>query len=212
MPRTRSRPKTEEKFQNAVLQLVAEEGCGALGINAVAQLAGADKVLIYRYFGDFNGLLLHVAESRPWLPTGAEVLNTLSSVLSSGESGAERVLRKIEATILHHVRADASTHQLVRWRRANFCPICHRFSEEWRALWKTLPPLLSKGLDHAQRQLWAQACTLLSLIIEAELCNEPVDRQCLAHIAIGLEGLSIEAESGTRESYPDDDHLPTNLL
>lgn len=208
MPLTRSRPKTEEKFQDAVLQLVADEGCGALGINAVAQLAGADKVLIYRYFGDFNGLLKRVAESRPWLPTGVEVLNALPS----GESEAERVLRKIEETILHHVRADASTHQLVRWRRAGFCPICRQFSEEWRALWKTLPNLLTEGLDHAQRQHWAQASTLLSLIIEAELCDEPVDRKCLEQIADGLEGLSIRPRSADEVSYADDDHLPTNLL
>lgn len=207
MLRTRSRPKTEEKFQNAVLQLVAEEGCGALRINAVAQLAGADKVLIYRYFGDFDGLLQRVAESRPWLPTGIEVMNALPT----GEPQAERVLRKIEETILHHVRADASTHQLVRWRRANFCPICHRFSEEWRALWKTLPALLTMGLGHAQRQLWARACTMLSLIIESELCNESVNRQCIEHIAIGLEDLAIDHENGAAESY-EDGHLPTNLL
>lgn len=208
MPRTRSRPKTEEKFQNAVLQLVADEGCGALGINAVAQLAGADKVLIYRYFGDFNGLLARVAESRPWLPTEIEVVNALPA----GASAAERVLREIEATILHHVRADPGTHQLVRWRRANICPICHRFSEEWRTLWKALPSLLTKGLDHAQRQLWAQACALLSLVIEAELCNEPVDRPCLTQIAAGLEGLMIEPQGGIPDPYKDDDHLPTNLL
>jgi len=105
MTRTRSRPKTEEKFQNAVLQLLVKEGCGALGINAVAQQAGADKVLIYRYFGDLNGLLQRVAESRQWLPTGEDLL----SVLRSGESDALRLLRKIEKTLLLHIRADAST-------------------------------------------------------------------------------------------------------
>lgn len=207
MPRTRSRPKTEEKFQNAVLQLVAEEGCGALGINAVAQLAGADKVLIYRYFGDFTGLLARVAESRPWLPTGVEVHNTLPS----GTSGPEGVLRHVKETIIRHIRADASTHQLVRWRRANICPICRRFSEEWRALWKTLPPMLSEGLDSGQRQLWTQACTLLALLIEAELCDEPVERACLEKVAAGLAAITVEADTGPVD-YMADDHLPTNLL
>ena len=207
MPLTRSRPKTEEKFLTAVLQLVAEQGCGALGINAVAQLAGADKVLIYRYFGDFSGLLTRVAESRPWLPTGIEVHNTLPS----GSSEAARVLRQLKETIIHHIRADACTHQLVRWRRANICPICRRFSEEWRALWKTLPNLLSDGLDSGQRQLWAQACILLALMIEAELCDEPVDRACLERIATGLPALSIENNAGPA-GFMVDDHLPTNLL
>ena len=208
MPLTRSRPKTEEKFQNAVLQLVAEEGCGSLGINAVAQIAGADKVLIYRYFGDFEGLLKRVAESRPWLPTGAEVLRALPS----GQSAAATTLRQIEATILHHVRADASTHQLVRWRRAGFCPICRNFSQEWRALWKALPSLLAGSLEYSQRQLWSRACSLLALIIEAELCDEPVDRHCLEQIAVGLDEITIESNTADEDSYADEDHLPTNLL
>lgn len=207
MPRTRSRPKTEEKFQNAVLQLVAEQGCGALGINAVAQLAGADKVLIYRYFNDFTGLLIRVAESRPWLPTGIEVHNTLPA----GPSGAAAVLRHLKDTIIRHIRADASTHQLVRWRRANICPICRRFSEEWRALWKTLPPLLSVGLDSGQRQLWTQACTLLALMIEAELCDEAVERSCLESLASGLAAIMVETNAGPAH-FMADDHLPTNLL
>jgi AcrR family transcriptional regulator len=207
MRRTRSRPKTEEKFQNAVLQLVAKEGCGALGINAVAQQAGADKVLIYRYFGDFNGLLARVAESRPWLPTSVEVYNTLPS----GTSGPEGVLRHVKETIIRHIRADASTHQLVRWRRANICPICRRFSEEWRALWKTLPPMLSDGLDSGQRQLWKQACALLALIIEAELCDEPVERACLERVAAGLTAITVETNAGPVD-FMADDHLPTNLL
>ncbi len=207
MPRTRSRPKTEEKFQNAVLELVASEGCGTWGINAVAQLAGADKVLIYRYFGDFNGLLQIVAESRQWLPNANEMLNALPS----GESDALHILRSIEDTLLHHVRSDATTHQLIRWRRADICPICRKFTEEWRTLWKALPTLLSDELGGEQRQLWEQACALLALVIDADLCGESVDRHCLEGIAAGLSPIAIEA-GGEATTYVEDDHLPTNLL
>jgi AcrR family transcriptional regulator len=146
MPRTRSRPKTEEKFQNAVLALVARNGCGDLGINVVAQEAGADKVLIYRYFGDFKGLLQTVAKSRQWLPTGEEVLQALRQ----GESNAMTTLRKIEDTLLHHIRDDVCTHQLVRWRRAGFCPLCSQFTQEWQDLWNALPALLSRELSTGQ--------------------------------------------------------------
>jgi AcrR family transcriptional regulator len=207
MPRTRSRPKTEEKFQNAVLKLVADEGCGALGINAVAQLAGADKVLIYRYFGDFNGLLQRVAESRQWLPTSEEVLQSLSEVEADGLS----LLRKIERQLIQHIRADASTHQLIRWRRANICPICTKFTKEWRELWKTLPAEIAKQLPTDQRILWMQACALLALIIEADLCDESLDRRCLERLAYGLEAVPIKANSeGAFLSV--EDSLPTNLL
>ena len=77
MPQKRSRPLTEQKFQNAVLQLIAQQGCSGIGVNNVAQIAGADKVLIYRYFGNIDSLLQRVAESRDWLPDIQELLGAL---------------------------------------------------------------------------------------------------------------------------------------
>lgn len=206
MPRTRSRPKTEEKFQNAVLDLVAQNGCGDLGINAVAQAAGADKVLIYRYFGDFKGLLQTVAESRQWLPTGEEVLKALPQ----GASDALATLRKIEEVLLHHIRADACTHQLVRWRRTGICPLCEQFTKEWQSLWKTLPARLAAELTAEQRRLWEQASALVALILEAELCNEPLDKHCLDYVAARLEAVHIEETSDS--AYGAEESLPTNLL
>ena len=48
---------TIQRLKDAVCAIVAEEGVGALGVNAVAERAGVSKVLIYRYFGSFDGLL-----------------------------------------------------------------------------------------------------------------------------------------------------------
>lgn len=206
MPRTRSRPKTEEKFQNALLTLIARQGCGDLGINAVAQEAGADKVLIYRYFGDFNGLLQTVAESRQWLPTADEVIQALPT----GEFDALSTLRNIEEILLHHIRGDASTHQFARWRRAAICPICKKYSEEWRALWKQLPLRLTVELSHEQHELWAHSCSLLALIIEAELCDEAVSRNCLEQVTRDLEAINLR--SGTQDITAVEESLPTNLL
>ncbi len=206
MPRTRSRLKTEEKFQNAVLELVARDGCGDLGINVVAQAAGADKVLIYRYFGDFKGLLQTVAESRQWLPTGEEVVQALPS----SACDALTTLRKIEETLLRHIRGDACTQQLVRWRRAGICPLCSQFTQEWQKLWKTLPALLSTEFTSEQRRLWHHACALLALKTEAELCQEPVDWHCLDYIAAGLEAVRIE--QSTDRAFEAEESLPTNLL
>ncbi|MDQ8195032.1 TetR/AcrR family transcriptional regulator [Coraliomargarita sp. SDUM461004] len=206
MPRTRSRPKTEEKFQNAVLKLVAKEGCSALGINAVSQLAGADKVLIYRYFGDFNGLLQQVAESRQWLPNNQEVLQSLGENWSDPLS----LLRRIATFLSQHIRNDASTHQLVRWRRSSACPLCRQFTEEWRELWRHLPAALSSKCNSQQRQAWKHACTLLALTIEAELCDETIDNQCLEHIAKDLQ--SLQDTNAQLRYTASEESLPTNLL
>jgi AcrR family transcriptional regulator len=60
---TRSRLKTEQRILDAVGTILLEQGYPAVGINAIARQAGCDKVLIYRYFGGFNELLLAFAET-----------------------------------------------------------------------------------------------------------------------------------------------------
>ena len=59
----RSRLKTEQRLLDAVGSILLEQGYPAVGINAIARRAGCDKVLIYRYFGGFNELLLAFAET-----------------------------------------------------------------------------------------------------------------------------------------------------
>ena len=60
---TRSRLKTEQRLLDAVGSILLEQGYPAVGINAIARRAGCDKVLIYRYFGGFDELLLAFAET-----------------------------------------------------------------------------------------------------------------------------------------------------
>lgn len=58
---TRSRLATEQRLIDAVGRLLLEQGYPAVGINAIAREAGCDKVLIYRYFGGLDELLLAFA-------------------------------------------------------------------------------------------------------------------------------------------------------
>ena len=59
----RNRPATERRLIHAVEKLLARGGFGVLGPSAVAREAGVDKMLIYRYFGDLDGLVSAVAKS-----------------------------------------------------------------------------------------------------------------------------------------------------
>jgi len=59
-----SRASTEARLLAAVETLLLDQGFPAVGINAVARAAGCDKVLIYRYFGGFDGLLERFAEQQ----------------------------------------------------------------------------------------------------------------------------------------------------
>ncbi|MFD2573093.1 TetR/AcrR family transcriptional regulator [Spirosoma soli] len=69
MPRDRA--QTEQRLIEAVGQIISEEGYDQLGINRIANRAGINKILIYRYFGGLNGLLesyLERVRPNPVLP------------------------------------------------------------------------------------------------------------------------------------------------
>lgn len=58
----RDREQTKERLVEAVVDIIRERGFEEIGVNAVAERAGVSKVLIYRYFGDLDGLFQAVAE------------------------------------------------------------------------------------------------------------------------------------------------------
>lgn len=70
----RDRERTKARIIGAVCGLLTRSGFRAVGVNAVAEAAGVDKVLIYRYFGGLAGLLEAVAEEPDLWPTVDEVL------------------------------------------------------------------------------------------------------------------------------------------
>jgi AcrR family transcriptional regulator len=203
MPVKRSRAETEQRFQDAVVELVAESGCGNLGINVVAQRAGSDKVLIYRYFGGLEPLLERVAQSRSWLPEASELL-------ASAPGDPFQTLSGLSRALVRHIRSDRATHQVSRWRHAARSPLTEQFNSDWRRFWKEASERLGHGLSFEGRELWRSACSLLALAVQAELNDEGIELRTLERLAENLEsndGAFPEADSGA-----EDDSLPTNLL
>lgn len=74
MKNQKNREETEAKLIRAIAEVLAEKGFGKLGVNAVARQAGVDKVLIYRYFNDLNGLMDAYAKSSDFWPSATELL------------------------------------------------------------------------------------------------------------------------------------------
>jgi AcrR family transcriptional regulator len=73
-PRARDRAATEARILGAVGEVLARDGFGAIGVNAIARQAGVDKVLIYRYFGGLPELLRAWGESGRFWPRVADLL------------------------------------------------------------------------------------------------------------------------------------------
>ena len=72
--RTRDRAATEARILGAVGAVLARDGFGAVGVNAIARQAGVDKVLIYRYFGGLPELLRAWGESGQFWPRVSDLL------------------------------------------------------------------------------------------------------------------------------------------
>ena len=77
----RDKEATKLRLLAAVGALLARDGFSALGINAVADEAGVDKVLIYRYFGGMTGLLRAFGQSGDFWPGISEVIGDEPSEL-----------------------------------------------------------------------------------------------------------------------------------
>lgn len=73
-PRARDREATRERILQAVGAVLARDGFGQLGVNAIAREAGVDKVLIYRYFGGLPELLTAWGDSGQFWPRVQDLL------------------------------------------------------------------------------------------------------------------------------------------
>lgn len=70
----KNKDETKAKLIIAVGDVLAEKGFAKIGVNAVARQAGVDKVLIYRYFDDLNGLMTAYAASSEFWPSALEII------------------------------------------------------------------------------------------------------------------------------------------
>ncbi|MFU8848359.1 MAG: TetR/AcrR family transcriptional regulator [Opitutales bacterium] len=199
----RSRPATEIRFQNAVLELVAESGFAQLGVNLVAERAGSDKVLIYRYFGSFDGLLQSLATSRSWLPSAHALCSALPD-------SPVRLLDELALKVSRHVRSDPTSHQIALWRHATKNPLTEAYSQEWKQLWREIPKQIGAKLSYEDRKNWEAACALLSLIVQAELADGSLDSPSLQLICDQL--VTPYGIAADEEELDDPYALPTNLL
>lgn len=107
----KNRNLTEQRLINAVEDLIIEKGFEKLGVNAVANKAGVDKKLIYRYFGSLDGLIRKCLEKNDFwsnvpieLPEHTELKDYLKTMFR------KQIVQFRENDILRH---------LARWELSN---------------------------------------------------------------------------------------------
>ena len=129
---SRDKESTTLRLVDAVGTLLAREGFGALGVNAVAREAGVDKVLIYRYFGGMDELLHAFGQSGEFWPSIAEVIGHDPSELVArpiGERWAKGLSRYAQ-----ELRRRPVTKEILAWEQIEqneLTAILKQAREEW---------------------------------------------------------------------------------
>jgi AcrR family transcriptional regulator len=111
----RDKEATKQRLVDAVGALLAREGFSSLGVNSVAQEAGVDKVLIYRYFGGMTDLLQAFGQSGDFWPSIAEVIGEDPSELMDlplAERWANGLIRYADA-----LRRRPVTKEILAWEQ-----------------------------------------------------------------------------------------------
>lgn len=83
--KSRNRARTEDRILGAVQALLLRDGFQGVSITAVAEEAGVDKVLIYRYFGKIDDLLDAFGRRAEFWPSVDEVLSPDNDSLAPAE-------------------------------------------------------------------------------------------------------------------------------
>ena len=123
----KNRKSTEELLLAAVSAIVEERGFAGLGVNAVAERAGVSKVLIYRYFDGYEGLLREWALRRSFWVEGTR--NLEERFASAAESGKRRGARitalatDLFAGQWRSLRSSRVDRELLRWFVASDNPV-----------------------------------------------------------------------------------------
>ena len=121
-PRLRDRLATRERVLDAVGRLLARDGFGSLGVNAIAREAGVDKVLIYRYFGGLDALL------EAWGRTNAFGAGSLSRGIERAGTAADRAAAFLAAYV-RDLRTKPEALEVMRWELIEDNPLTRRLAE-----------------------------------------------------------------------------------
>ncbi|MFT5218679.1 MAG: AcrR family transcriptional regulator [Planctomycetota bacterium] len=125
---SRSRSLTEARILDAVESLLLEQGYPSVGINAIAREAGCDKVLIYRYFDGFEGLLQRFAESRILWWQVDDILSTPDA--NSSRPDLPELLLELLKRYLETLNKMPLTLEVMAWEMSGQNPLTRELARQ----------------------------------------------------------------------------------
>jgi AcrR family transcriptional regulator len=115
--RKRNRTQTMARILQAVGDVISERGVNRVGINSVAEKAGVNKVLIYRYFGGWEGLM------QQFLNEGHFLTDYNDQFLKSNPEPDLTVVNQTRVNyligLLHELKNRLPAQTMLKWELSN---------------------------------------------------------------------------------------------
>ena len=178
----KNRQTTEMNLIKAVDELIEENGFEGLGINAVAAKAGVSKMLIYRYFNSFDGLIAaYIQQHDYWINFDEQLPD---------EEHIGEFIKEIFKRQIAMLRQSYTLRRLYRWELTSNNTFIKELREKREAKGVWLVDAVSKLSKHPQKETAAMASILTAAISYLSLLEEncPV-----------FNGINIQTEDGWKE-------------
>jgi AcrR family transcriptional regulator len=158
----RDREETKAKILQAVEQVLATSGFQGLGVNAIARVAGVDKVLIYRYFQDVPTLLKTFAQSGEYVGSIERFLAQVPDDQLQDWRSALVMFVMTYANLLHQ---NPLSQEIFRWELTEKNELTESLAESREVLiQKGLAWVRQKFPETVERDLEAISAILLSSV------------------------------------------------
>jgi AcrR family transcriptional regulator len=129
--REKNKALTMRKLVEAVATIFQTEGYAGLGVNKVAKIAGVHKKLIYRYFGDFDGLVeAYILETDYWMQFSAHLREL---TVPKDMEGVRRLLTQVLQNQFLYFQSNKEMQALIIWELSTGSVLMrsiHRMREE----------------------------------------------------------------------------------
>ena len=175
----KNREQTECKILEAVASIVESEGFEKLGINTIASKANVSKMLIYRYFGGLDELIVQfIMQKDYWANTDTVIINPKSV----GDSIKNMFRKQIE-----QLRSDVTLRRLCRWELS-----CNNTSiEQLRAKREENGCSLIKMVSTLTSCPNTEIAALASILSASISYLALIEDQCLRY-----NGISLQTDKG----------------
>lgn len=105
--------KTEKSQLEAVSHIIENDGFTKIGVNRIANQAGCDKVLIYRYFGGLDGLLVEWAKRHDYYSFAYSEF--IDAIKHAEDTGIKQIVKDVLMCQLHYLKDNALMQELLIW-------------------------------------------------------------------------------------------------